>query len=109
VLEALEARGAYRTDPLGGTGDDDQVVGNEAEAVGELDADLVYADDRLAVRAMLRWLAPRERRIIYLRYFEGLSQSEIAEQVGVSQVHVSRLLRSSLDRLRQRAGVARTG
>jgi RNA polymerase sigma-B factor len=108
VLEALEARSAYRADPLLAS-DDDQGTGNEAEAIGEIDADLLYADDRLAVRAMLRWLAPRERRIVYLRFFEGLSQSEIAAEVGVSQVHVSRLLRSSLERLRQRAGVARTG
>jgi RNA polymerase sigma-B factor len=109
VLEALEARSAYRADPLVSTSDDDPGSGNEADAVGEVDADLLYADDRMAVRAMLRWLAPRERRIIYLRFFQGLSQSEIAEEVGVSQVHVSRLLRSSLERLRQRAGVARTG
>jgi RNA polymerase sigma-B factor len=108
VLEALEARSAYRADPLIPSNEDDHAAGNDAEAVGEDDADLMYADDRLAVRAMLRWLPPRERRIVYLRYFHGLSQSEIAAEVGVSQVHVSRLLRSSLERLRRRAKVART-
>ena len=48
-------------------------------------------------------LPDRERVVVYLRYFEDLTQSEIAERVGVSQVHVSRLLRRALDRLGQHA------
>jgi RNA polymerase sigma-B factor len=104
VLEAMEASSAYRAGPLAApAGDDGREAGNESEAVGGDDADLHLADDRLAVRALLRWLEPRERRIVYLRYFEGLSQSQIAERVGVSQVHVSRLLRSSIERLKQKA------
>ena len=65
-------------------------------------------DDRITVRSLLRGLAPRERRIVYLRYFDGLSQSEIADLVGVSQVHVSRLLRASIERLQQQVGVEAT-
>jgi RNA polymerase sigma-B factor len=104
VLEAMEASSAYRAGPLAPpAGDDGREAANESEAVGGDDVDLHLADDRLAVRALLRWLEPRERRIVYLRYFEGLSQSQIAERVGVSQVHVSRLLRSSIERLKQKA------
>lgn len=106
VLETMEASGAYRAGPLVAAGDNERDGGNDSEAVGEIDSDLVLADDRLSVRALLRWLEPRERRIVYLRFFEGLSQSEIAELVGVSQVHVSRLLRASIERLRRRAGMS---
>ena len=102
VLEAMEAGSAYRTSPLSPPGGDDGERSSDAEAVGAEDADLVGVDTTVAVRRLLRGLAPRKRRIVYLRFFEGLSQSEIADQVGVSQVHVSRLLRSSLDLLRQR-------
>jgi RNA polymerase sigma-B factor len=105
VLETMEASGAYRAGPLAPGGDEDRDGGSDAEAVGEVDVDLMLADDRLTVRSLLRGLAPRERRIVYLRYFDGLSQSEIAEQVGVSQVHVSRLLRASIERLQQQVGV----
>jgi RNA polymerase sigma-B factor len=103
VLETMEASGAYRAGPLAGPGDSERDAGQDSEAVGMVDSDLVLADDRLTVRTMLRGLEPRERRIVYLRFFEGLSQLEIAEQVGVSQVHVSRLLRASLERLQKQA------
>ncbi|MGH9246642.1 MAG: SigB/SigF/SigG family RNA polymerase sigma factor [Acidimicrobiales bacterium] len=105
VLEAMEASSAYRAGPLATAGDDDREGVSESEAVGSDDVDLQLADDRLAVRALLRGLAPRERRIVFLRFFEGLSQSQIAERVGVSQVHVSRLLRASIERLQRKAGV----
>ena len=109
VLETMEASSAYRASPLAPAGDEDRDGGNDAEAVGGQDEDLVLADDRLTVRTLLRGLAPRERRIVYLRYFDGLSQSEIADLVGVSQVHVSRLLRASIERLQQQVGVAADG
>jgi RNA polymerase sigma-B factor len=104
VLEAMDAGSAYRAAPLAPPAGDDGSSTSDAEAVGEDDTDLDLADVRVAVRKLLRGLEPRERRIVYLRFFEGLSQSEIAEQVGVSQVHISRLLRSSLDRLRHQLG-----
>jgi len=55
-------------------------------------------------RQLLDTLPERERTIVELRFYAGLSQSEIADQVGVSQVHVSRLLRSSLTALQRAAG-----
>ncbi len=57
-------------------------------------------EDRLLLVAGFRTLAARERRIMHLRFFAGLSQGEIAEEVGVSQVQVSRLIRASLERMR---------
>jgi RNA polymerase sigma-B factor len=58
------------------------------------------SEERLLLAAGFRALAPRERRILKLRYFAGLSQAEIAREVGLSQIQVSRLIRTSLDRMR---------
>jgi RNA polymerase sigma-B factor len=99
VLDAIEAGNAYRSAPLVPVGDENHVT-SDAEAVGIDDEELSGMDLRVDVRRLLRRLQSRERRIVYLRFFEGLSQSEIAEQVGVSQVHVSRLLRASIESLR---------
>lgn len=66
------------------------------------EADRVYAwvDDRLAVGAAVRELSPRDQRVLALRYTGELSQAQIAERLGVSQMQVSRILRSMLARLR---------
>ena len=58
------------------------------------------SDTRLALRHLLSSLPPRQRTIVYLRYFGSLTQQEIADRMGMSQVHVSRLLRQSLNQLR---------
>ena len=65
-----------------------------------------HLDVEASVGGEIRFAAvrERERRIIFLRFFEEMSQSEIAEQVGTSQVHVSRLIRASLERMRAAAG-----
>jgi RNA polymerase sigma-B factor len=100
VLEALEAGATYRLRSINERRreDDDPVE----DRVGGDDPDLGRAEASMAVRELLDHLHPREQRIVYLRYFEGLTQAEIAEQVGVSQVHVSRLLRASLERMHER-------
>jgi RNA polymerase sigma-B factor len=105
VLEAMEAGAAYRTASLAPSpdADDDQDRADTA-LLGENDTDLVNADTRLAVRGLVRQLPERERTVVYLRFFEGRTQSEIAEQVGVSQVHVSRIIRDTLRRLGDRLG-----
>ena len=59
---------------------------------------------RLSVAPALRDLPERERAILYLRFFEGLTQTEIADQLGISQMHVSRLVSQSLEKLRRKAG-----
>jgi RNA polymerase sigma-B factor len=105
VLEALDAGAAYRSAPLnmsGERGEDDE--GNTGVVLGGEDPELLLADDRVVLRDAIAELPPRERRILELRFGLGLSQSEIAEQVGVSQVHVSRLLRKSIRMLQEHLG-----
>ena len=97
VIEALDAARSYRMRSLDAPSDHDDAPWS-AELRDDDDA-LAGSDARLAVRELVALLPPREREIVYLRYFRGLTQSEIAAEMGLSQVHVSRLLRNSLERL----------
>jgi RNA polymerase sigma-B factor len=63
---------------------------------------MALIDDREALRPLLAELAPRERTILALRFFRQLTQTQIAEQVGISQMHVSRVLRQTLEFLQER-------
>ena len=102
VIEGLQAGEAYRSsllDAMLASGADTATVG---KFLGELDTDLALIDERETLRPLLAELAPRDCTILVLRFFHHLSQTQIAEQVGVSQMHVSRLLRQTLDFLRQR-------
>jgi RNA polymerase sigma-B factor len=78
--------------------------GGELE-LGRNDAEFERAEAGAALAPMLSALTPRERMIIDLRFEDGLSQSEIAEGLGLSQTQVSRLIRRALEKLSQRAGV----
>jgi RNA polymerase sigma-B factor len=104
VLEALEAGGGYRTSPLTMPGRDAEEPERDAPALEIVDTDLLGTDDRVYVERLLATLPERERQIVTLRFFGELSQSEIAEIVGLSQVHVSRLLRACLTALQAAAG-----
>jgi RNA polymerase sigma-B factor len=96
VLDALEAARCYRKTPLATPSDDDE---DDVDSLGRDDSALDAVDARMTVERLLRELPARERRIVELRYLSGLSQSQIGEIVGVSQVQVSRLLRASLARM----------
>ncbi len=96
ILEALDAGAAYRTAPIVRPEDDSD---REPAMLGEEDGELAQVDSRMAVRRLLGTLAPRERTIVYLRFFGSLTQQEIAERLGMSQVHVSRLLRQCMSEL----------
>lgn len=100
VLEALEAGAAYRAGTLsaGPLGSDGEEI-DEAASLGRDDADLSESPDRLEVQRALQTLSERDRKVVYLSFYAGLTQSEIAEEVGVSQVHVSRILRACLTKL----------
>jgi RNA polymerase sigma-B factor len=105
VLEAMEAGRAYRVGSIDarapGESDDGLTV---ADRLGEPDAALADAERRAALAPMLASLPERQRLIVYLRFYEGLTQSEIGARLGISQMHVSRLLARSLDQLREHAG-----
>jgi RNA polymerase sigma-B factor len=96
VLDALEAARCYRKTPLATASDDDE---DDVDSLGRDDPALDAVDARMTVERLLQELPARERRIVELRYLSGLSQSQIGEIVGVSQVQVSRLLRASLARM----------
>jgi RNA polymerase sigma-B factor len=100
VLEALEASSAYSPvaldAPHPGDSDGDRTLG---DTLGGDDPSFEYVDLGSAFAPAFKALPRREQTILHLRFVEDLTQSEIAERVGVSQMHVSRLLRRSLDRL----------
>ncbi len=102
VLEALEAGRAYAPTSLDadGTGEEDGGTGALLESLGREDAALEQLEDRTTLEWALGNLPDREREIVTLRYSAQLSQGEIAQRLGVSQMHVSRLQRAALDRLR---------
>lgn len=97
VISAMEASAAYRTASLAPSRSGERTGGQDP---GSDDVELARAEARLAVEKLLEMLPPRERTILTLRFFEEKSQAEIAEVVGTSQVHVSRLIRAALASLR---------
>jgi RNA polymerase sigma-B factor len=100
VLEALESSAAYSTISLSERADGDDDGQERIELVGDDDAAFDRSEERMTLATGIRRLPPRERTILHLRFFEGLTQSEIAERVGISQMHVSRLIRGALDEIR---------
>jgi len=105
VLEAMEAGRAYRSTSLDApVGSDDGGPAMPLTAkLGEQDANLGMVDERSQLQSLLAGLPERERTILVLRFFDGLTQSQIADRVGISQMHVSRLLARTLDQLRDKA------
>jgi RNA polymerase sigma-B factor len=99
VLESQEASSLYRLPSLDGMRARDDMGTAPSERIGAADPELDAVDDRAVVESLLTRLPEREQRIVYLRFFEGLTQSEIAQQVGISQMHVSRLLVRSIEAL----------
>ena len=99
VLEAMEVGSAYSTVSLssGPRGEDDL---DPLETIGGEDAEFERSEHRAALEPALDRLAPREREILRMRFEEGLPQTQIAQQVGLSQMHVSRLIRKSLTVMR---------
>ena len=100
IIEGLEAGFAYSavslSTPLGGSDSGAEL----ADTLGMEDADFETTELRVALGPALNKLDARERKIISLRFFGNLSQAQIAEQIGVSQMHVSRLLTKTLAKLR---------
>lgn len=98
VLEALEASGAHQAMSL-----DTPSLGTPTSGGAwhlPIEGDFERSENQLVTRQLLEQLPEREQQVIYLSYFENLSQSAIAERIGVSQSYLSRLLRESLSHLR---------
>lgn len=102
VLEGLEAAQAYRSSSLDEMLSSEEGSATVGDLVGAADAELDRVDYRLTLRPLLAELGPRERNIVMLRFFGNMTQTQIGEQVGISQMHVSRLLAQTLGRLRER-------
>ncbi|HYZ28887.1 MAG TPA: sigma-70 family RNA polymerase sigma factor, partial [Thermoleophilaceae bacterium] len=98
VIEALDARMAYRVESLDAPGE----PGDEREqwrSAGEVDAGFDAAEQAAFLSRALKALPERERTLVRLRFEEDMSQSEIGRLLGISQMHVSRLLRRALARI----------
>jgi len=104
VLEGLQTAEVYGAISLDAPVVGDQDASTRGEAIGAVDERLERIDARATIFAAARHLPAREREILYLRFGEDLTQSQIAERVGISQMQVSRLLRRSLQRLRELTG-----
>ncbi len=102
VLEGIESSNAYSPmsldTPDSGTYEERPSVG---ELLGDWDANLDGVEYRATLRPLMEELPERDRRILLLRFFRGLTQSQIAEEIGVSQMHVSRILARTLAQLRE--------
>ncbi len=102
VVESLIAADAYQPQSI----EAPLAQGNEesrhlADLLGDTDPALEHVTNREAVRPLLAALPRRERIVLELRFFKGMTQSQIAEQIGVSQMHVSRILSDTLRYLRE--------
>ncbi len=104
VLDALETSRAHHAASLDAPYDDGEgESGTVVDAFGAEDQELRLADERVTVAAAARQLAPREREVLRLRFVRDMTQTQIATQIGVSQMQVSRILRRSLSRLSELA------
>jgi RNA polymerase sigma-B factor len=101
VLEGIESANAYTTLSLDAAAERaDGSAGSVLETLGASDPSLDHVEVRASIRPLLERLPHRERRILLLRFFRGMTQSQIAAEVGLSQMHVSRLLSRTLQDLR---------
>lgn len=100
VLEGVESANAYSTLSLD-AGESEDGPGPLLETIGEHDPSLDHIEIRESIKPLLEALPDREKQILLLRFFKGMTQSQIASEIGVSQMHVSRLLSKTLDQLRE--------
>jgi RNA polymerase sigma-B factor len=101
VLEALESGQAYSTTSLDAPAGDDEDAPMRGDRIGEEDLRLDNLEYFASLAPLIEQLPERERTILYLRFFKGMTQSKIAEHIGISQMHVSRLLTRILEFLRE--------
>jgi RNA polymerase sigma-B factor len=100
VLEGLESANAYSTVSLDAPDSGDEDAPAVADSLGIVDEALEGVEYRESLKPLLERLPPREKKILLLRFFGNLTQSQIAAELGISQMHVSRLLARTLTQLR---------
>ncbi|MGH3366645.1 MAG: RNA polymerase sigma factor SigF [Nocardioidaceae bacterium] len=100
ILEGLESANAYSTLSLDAPDTGETEGQSMADSLGEEDDALEGVDYRESLKPLLAELEPREKTILMLRFFRGMTQSQIASEVGISQMHVSRILSRTLTKLR---------
>jgi RNA polymerase sigma-B factor len=104
VLEGIESANAYATLSLDAGDNGEDGLGSMLETMGALDDALDHVEIRESIRPLIESLPPREKQILLLRFFRQMTQSQIAAEVGISQMHVSRLLTRTLAQLRESIG-----
>jgi RNA polymerase sigma-B factor len=110
VLEALEASGAYRATSLStARGTEDDLSLTLGDTLGGDDEGFELAEHRATLGRLMQTVSPRERDVLRMRFEEDLTQLEIGERIGVSQMQVSRLIRQAIARLRAAASVPDSG
>lgn len=103
VLEAMESSSAYSSVSLEApSGADDDDTPSVLDRYATEDSDLAFTDDRIIIEEALASFSPRERDVIEMRFLKGMTQIEIAEKLGISQVQVSRLLRRTLKKIQDK-------
>ncbi len=100
MLEGLESANAYATVPLEAPEDSDESLQLSAR-LGAVDPGLECVDNRQSLKPLLEQLPERDRKILLMRFFKGMTQSQIGAELGISQMHVSRLLARTLGQLRE--------
>lgn len=101
VLEGLESANAYSTVSLDAPDSGDEDAPAVADSLGIIDESLEGVEYRESLKPLLEKLPSREKRILLLRFFGNMTQSQIAAELGISQMHVSRLLARTLAQLRE--------
>ena len=101
VLEGLESANAYSTVSLDAPDSGDEDAPAVADSLGMVDDALEGVEYRESLKPLLERLPPREKKILLLRFFGNMTQSQIAAELGISQMHVSRLLARTLAQLRE--------
>ena len=101
VLEGLESANAYSTVSLDAPDSGDEDAPAVADSLGMIDDALEGVEYRESLKPLLERLPPREKKILLLRFFGNITQSQIAAELGISQMHVSRLLARTLAQLRE--------
>jgi RNA polymerase sigma-B factor len=104
VVRALAAAAAFSTTSLDASPGDDTVAADRSARLAKDDARLQLTEDRVLIERLITELGDREKEIVRLRFFDELTQGEIADRVGVSQMHVSRLIRRALTAMKASAG-----